>query len=571
MGTLFSALDIARAGLLVAQTQLDVAGHNIANVNKPGFSRQRVDVTTRAPNFTPFGALGRGPALAGIGRLRETFLDTTYRRQVPGFGQARVEAQFYARIEDIFQEPAERGFGRRLTQFFDALNDFANNVEDIPTRVALIEEARAVSASLNEVDQRLRILRTSANEAVRDQVDRVNSLTDRIAKMNLVIRDAELTGRKANDLRDDRDNLIDELAQIVDINVRERDDGQFDIQFSGVFVVNGGKTVALRAAPDAGIDPSRPDLLQVEFVDTGAAAVVRGGELAGALRIRDVELRDLHARFDTLARGLVQAINSLHNQGSGLVNLPGAQSTTGVANADASLATSAGLAFPIQDGSFQILVYDASGNALPPVTVPITASGPVVAQTTLNTLALGITVNPNLTATVADGRIAITPAAGFTFRFANDTSGALTALGLNGLFTGTDARTIGVNPQLESNPGLISSGFSTDPTETGDNSLALAMAALRDAASLDGGTQSILQFYESTVVRVGINARANEDLLVVEEAFVSDLQRRRQEVSGVNLDEEVTSLILFQRAFEASARVITVTDRMLDALVNLGR
>jgi flagellar hook-associated protein 1 FlgK len=565
-------LDIARAGLLVAQTQLDVAGHNIANVNKPGFSRQRVDITTRVPNFTPFGALGRGPALAGVSRLRERFLDTTYRRQVPGFGDARIQAQFYSRIEDIFQEPAARGFGTRLTQFFDALNDFANAVEDVPTRVAVLEEARAVSASLNEVDQRLQILRTSANENVRDQVERINSLTDRIAKMNQVIRDAELSGRAANDLRDDRDVLIDELSEIIDLNVRERDDGQFDIQFSGVFIVSGTKTAALRAVPDASIDPARPDLLQVEFVATGQAAVVQGGELAGALRIRDVELRDLQARFDTLAQNLIQSINDIHNQGSGLNDIGGPlESTNSVTDADASLATGAGLPFAVQDGSFQILLYDANGVAQAPITINLVASGPVPAQTTLNDLALDITVNPNITATVANGRIEITPAAGFTFRFANDSSGALTALGLNGFFQGSDAGSIAVSSHLAENPSLISSGFSTDPAETGDNTAALAMAGLRDLATLEGDTQSILQYYESTVVRVGVNARANEDLLVVEEAFKLDLERRKQEVSGVNLDEEVTSLILFQRAFEASARVITVADRMLDALVNLGR
>lgn len=572
MGTLFSTLDIGRAGLLVAQTQLDVAGHNIANVNKVGYSRQRVDITTRIPNYTAFGALGRGPAISGVNRLRESFLDTTYREQVPGFGDARVQAQFYSRIEDIFQEPNDRGFGTRITQFFDSLNDFANNVEDLPTRVALLEETRAVASSLNDVDQRINILRTSANNTVRDEIEHVNSLVDRIAAINGTIRDAELTGRKANDLRDDRDVLLDELAEVVSVRTRERDDGQVDVLLDGTFIVNGERTSKLQGVLDPTIDPRREDFLRVQFAATGQNALIQSGSLAGAIHIRDVELGDLQTRFDTLAASLIQSINAIHSQGNGTVNYSGpVTSSNAVSDPDASLATDAGLPFNIVDGNLELIVYDSNGQTVgPTLSIPITATGPLAAQTTLNDLALAITVNPNLSASVdANGQLTITPAAGFSFHFANDTSGALVALGLNGLFQGSDARSIRVNQDLVDNPALITSGTSTDAAETGDNTAALAMAALRNAAVVEGGTQTLSEYYESAVVGVGINARANEDLLTVEQAFVDDLSRRRTEVSGVNLDEEVASLILFQRAYEASARVISVTDRMLETLVNL--
>jgi flagellar hook-associated protein 1 FlgK len=574
VGTLFSALDIGRAGLSVAQIQLDVAGHNIANVNKVGYSRQRVDITTRVPNYTPYGALGRGPAVSGIERLRERFLDTTYREQVPGFGEARTQAQFYSRIEDVFQEPDERGFGTRITQFFDALNDFANNVEDLPTRVSMLEETRAVAASLNDVDQRINILRTSANNTVRDEIERVNSLVDRIAAMNGTIRDAELTGRQANDLRDDRDVIIDELAEIVNVRIRERDDGQMDILLDGSFLVNGERTFHLEGELDPTIDPRRPDFLRVQFASSGQPALIQSGSLAGALQIRDVELGDLQDRFDALAASLIQSMNAIHSQGNGNTSYSGPLTTSNaVSDPDASLANGADLPFDLVDGSFQVVVYDASGQeVLPALNIPITTTGPLAAQTTLNDVALAIEVHPNLSATVnSDGQLVITPAAGFSFHFANDSSGALVALGANGLFQGSTAGDIRVNQALVDNPGLLTSGFSTDAAETGDNTAALAMAALRNAAIVDGDTQTLSQYYESAVVGVGINARANEDLLTVEVAFVEDLSRRRAEVSGVNLDEEVTSLILFQRAFEASARVISVADRMLETLISLGR
>src|SRR5690606_26992148 len=95
MGTLFSALNIGRAGLQAAQVQLDVTANNISNVNKEGYSRQRVNLATRLPNFKPYGALGRGPGIEGVERLRESFFDKVYRQQVPGLGKAEVKGNFF--------------------------------------------------------------------------------------------------------------------------------------------------------------------------------------------------------------------------------------------------------------------------------------------------------------------------------------------------------------------------------------------------------------------------------------------------------------------------------------------
>jgi flagellar hook-associated protein 1 FlgK len=120
-------------------------------------------------------------------------------------------------------------------------------------------------------------------------------------------------------------------------------------------------------------------------------------------------------------------------------------------------------------------------------------------------------------------------------------------------------------------PSLLASALSINPLDTGDNRVALAMADIRDGLFLDSGAASINDFYESTIVGIGVNARSNLENVEIERSFVESFQRRRQEVSGVSLDEEVTFLLQFQRAFEASARVVTVTDRMLDSLLAMAR
>src|SRR5690606_22991783 len=209
--------------------------------------------------------------------------------------------------------------------------------------------------------------------------------------------------------------------------------------------------------------------------------------------------------------------------------------------------SAAGLPFDVTPGSFEVHVFDAAG--APVGGTPVTIN--IAAGTTLNDLAAQLSAVPNLTATVnANNELVITADPGFTYSTFDDTSGALTALGANGLFTGVDARTIGVNNAIVNDVRLLASRFSTDPLATGDNSAALAMAAVRNGQFLPNG--SINDAYESLVVEVGVEVKASTDLLAIEQAFVDDIEARRQAAAGVSLDEEATNLILFQRAFEAS-------------------
>lgn len=566
MGTLFSSLDIGRAGLNTAQIQLDVTGHNIASANKVGFSRQRAEIGTRAPLQRPYGQLGRGPFISGVTRLRDAFLDVSYRDQVATRENANIQTNFYSRIEDLFQEPSENGFSTKLNQFFDALNDFANNVEDIPTRVATITEAESLAATLRQNATALEDLRTSANEDVRALVPRINGVAEEIADLNFAIKTLEASGGTANDLRDDRDNLLDELAGLVNIDYRERSDGQVDVLISGEELVNGNRSRRIETVPDGSIDPDRPDFLRIQFANTATEVNVFDGELAGALEQRDVVLGDLVERNDTLAAALIEQVNRIHGQGNGLSNYAVPVSTANPVDDPAAALNAAGLPFNVVDGAFEIVVYDGANNVTETLNIPVTAG-----TTSLNDIAAAINGSANMTATITNGTMTLTPAAGFSYAFANDTANALPALGLNGLFTGTNARNIGVNPLLLDDPSLLSSGTSLDPLVTGDNTIALELAALRNTPVLSANTESIGDYFESTIVKVGIDAGANLDRRDVQIAVLNDLDLRRQEISGVNLDEEVTNLIQVQKAFDASARIITVTDRMLDTLLGIVR
>ncbi len=557
MGTLFSTLDVATSGFRAAQVQLDVAGHNIANVNKDGYSRQRVDLETRMPTALPYGHLGRGVGIDTVRRLRDEFLDISYRQQVPRLGSAEVMSQFYALIEDAFLEPGPDGFGTRINDFFDGLSDFANQVEELPVREIVLTEAEALAGTLNDLAQRFNTLWTNANEEIRNQAPEINSIAERIATLNQRIRVTEFGGHQANDLRDDRDLLVDELARIVNITFTEIDSGEYTILIGSDVLIDSLGFRELEAVANATPNPERPDLVELRFVDTGQLADIQGGELFGAITARDTIIPEVDQRMDTITATIIEQVNRIQNAGNGQLSLTGTVTGTNQVNAPGNVLTGAGLPFTVTPGTFQVTVGAATS------TITITAGS------TLNSLAFDLNAVPGLTATVSGNALQITGAAGFSFAF--DTSNVLSALGVVGLFTGTDARTIAVDSNIQNDPGALSAGYSTNPADTGDNTAALDMAAVQLLQTLDSGTTTINQYYESTVATLGVAARTNLDTLAIEEAFVADFDRRRQDAAGVSLDEEVTSLILFQRAFEASARVINVTERMLDALMSISQ
>ncbi len=564
MGTLFSSLNIARSGLLTAQLQLDTTAHNVANVNTEGYSRQRVELLSRRPITRQFGQIGRGVQVTNIERIRDEFLDLAYREQASGLGNVDIQADYYRLIDGVFLEPGDNGFGTRLGAFFDTLSDFANNVEEFPVREALVSEARQLALSLNQVAGRFYDLRSNANEEIRNMVPEINSITGRIGELNRLIHRAEGNETTANDLRDERDRLLDELSLLVDINYNEDEFGLVSVRVGSEALVEGTLVNEVEAVRDAALDPVRQDLVEIRFVSNGRALPPTEGELAGLIEMRDTVLPLFDDRIDTLATTLIQELNAIHSQGNGLTNLTGTISSTNDVSAATDPLTAAGLPFPVTPGTFDVVVYDAAGT-------PTTTTVTITAATTLNDLATSLNGIANFNASVSGDQIDLSAAAGFSFSFANDNAGVLPALGINGFFTGSDARSIAVNPDVAADLNTLTSGYSLDILDTGDNTAALAMADLRNTLVLDGNSSTLNDYYETTIARLGTDSRSNNETLAVQQTFVSDFSRRRQEVSGVSIDEEVTLLVQFQRAYEASARIVTVTDQMLQTLIGMAR
>ena len=565
MGTLFSALNIGKSGLMTAQVQLDVSAHNVANVNTDGYSRQRAILTTAMAQARSYGQVGQGVTVSDIERVRDEYLDKVYREQVSGLGAAETRDNYFSQIEDLFQEPGESGFGTQLDEFFGVLNDFANNVEEEPVRMSVITGAESLATAMNQMTEELTALQTSANEEIISTVPQINSYAKQISELNVQIVKAEVQGGTANDLRDTRDRLLDELSKLVDVNYRERDDGQVDVNIGGESLITGATYRDLETVRDPSLSATREDLVDIRFVDNGKSVKISDGSLYGALVTRDEDIPAIVDSINTIAKTIIEQVNKINSTGHGQDTLSDVTSSNAASDATVPL-NNAGLPFTMTAGTLDVVTYDSSGTA----TTTSIAIDP--ATMTLDDLVAAINMNvPSVTATVtADNKLNLVADANTTFSFSGDTSNVLVALGVNGMFTGSDAASMSVNQAMIDNPLLLSSSYSTDLDETGNNEAALELAGLQDKLLLGANNSATVnQYYEALIVSVGVSTSANSQQLDIQEAFVKTFEEQRTSVSGVSSDEEAANLTLYQHAYEAAARVISITDSMLTTLLGM--
>jgi flagellar hook-associated protein 1 FlgK len=400
---------------------------------------------------------------------------------------------------------------------------------------------------------------------IQQHIADANELLTQIAELNRQVIAAR-GGPVPNDLLDQRDRMVSDLTQIVGVTAQDRDDGavQLNLTGSGVLLVDGTSVATLRGTVNAATD--------TVDVTAGSVAVPltpRGGALAALLDARNAPtgaVKQAQSDLDTLARSLIVEVNRVHTQGAGLTGFTTLTAASAVTSPAAPL-TSAGLAFPPGGGSFQVIVHDASGAVASTVTVPVTAG-----VTTLADVQAALDADPNLVATISGGRLTLTATASMTFSFGADTAGALTALGLNTFFTGSDARTIALDAQLASDPTKIAAAQvdAAGLAHPGDGANALALARLRTGLLMAGGTQTFTDFYGAIVSGIGAATRSASDAVDRQQSTTQFVQGMQQQAEGVSTDEELISLSQTQTAYAAAARFATTINDVIETLLEMG-
>jgi len=315
-----SLFDIARTALATAQQAMTVTGHNISNVNTPGYSRQEAVLTERPPLNGQPGMTGSGVQATSIRRYVDRFVEqqlTTSKQTLGGLSVSRDEL---FRLQNIFGDSNDQGIGAALSEFFQGLQDVSTSPGESSARSVLLGRAALLASSLNQASSDLTNAKQSLNFQVSQTVTEINSLTKQLAELNGKIITAEVTGQNANDLRDQRQLALNELAQRIDITSIENSTGGLTVFAArGQVVVEGGTQRDLAAVASA----DNGGLFEVGYSTGGTRTVsldqqITSGRLRALLDLRDTTVQGLQDQFDRIAATLSNAVNLIHRQGYGL-------------------------------------------------------------------------------------------------------------------------------------------------------------------------------------------------------------------------------------------------------------
>ncbi len=484
MRTTFGSFNIATSGLFASQRSLDTTSHNIANANTIGYSRQITLQRASIPTYDPTGIVGTGVEAYDIMRIRSSYLDVKYWGQNKTYREWSIKEEQLATLEGVFNEPSNTGIRVVMDEFFTALEELSKQPGDTTCRVAVAEKAKMLTTTINRNGNELINAFRDVNFSVKNKVDEINSLSEQIANLNKHIFGFELGGSTANDLRDQRNVLLDKLSSIVNITVAEipgpNGNSYMDVKIGGITLIDhtSYNKLTTQDRDDAYSDEIEAmgggKISDVVWAGvTGQKVNIQSGELKGLLDIRDgngdgFNYRGIPYYLDKLnefASSFTKKFNEQHNQGVDLNGIPG-----------------------------QNFFYDDGSTAVNCINFKVDPD---------------ITADPNRIAASASG---------------------------NG----------------ESNNDNVELLIKLRETKIGFGTLT--------------GTPD--DFIKSLLSALAVDSNQAKRMASNSQALVDQTDNRRLSESGVSLDEEMTNMVKFQQAYNASARMVTTLDAILDTTVN---
>lgn len=514
MRSTFHAIETAKRSLYTQQAAIQTTGQNVANANSAGYSRQIVNMNATKPieavglthSAVP-GQLGTGVEFSSITRVRDRFLDSQFRDENKNLGSWQVRFETLDKIQTIFNEPSETGLRTVLDNFWAAWTSLSQDPENETGRKIVRESAITLTDTFNQISKQLSDMHADITNNIGSKAEQVNSTTSAIARLNGEIRRIEGLGDDANDLRDQRDLLTDQLSNIVNIQVSETDQG-YNINMGNVSLVAGEASTAVTAD---------------SLGDAFAAGDLSSGEVYGMLFSRDTYVSDYIKQLDTLANSL--------------------------ANGDITITIPAGSVIPEGTVLNGVTYSNVNGNRTLADDLAVTVKG-------LNGLhQLGYTFESPLST-------------GVEF-FTSKDGGPITAANMQ------------LNTTIKNNASKIATSLRTNGTGAselavkGNNTLALLASQLKDtrfiysgAASNGSTTGTLDDYFRSMIGQLGVQSDDADRQYKNQQSLTDYIDSRRQSVSGVSLDEEMSNLIKYQHAYNAAARFMSTIDELLDKLIN---
>lgn len=562
--SLTSALNIGRNALAVQQAAIQVTSNNIANAGNADYTRQTAYLVAGTDyRYQPGIFLGTGVNLQSVNRQIDNALTGRLRAAVSDNTSADTTQTWLARVESVFNALGTNGLSAQMSTFFNAFSKLAGTPQDLGQRQIVVTNGTALAKNITDVRKQLTSLRTDLDERITAQATSLDDYASQVADLNKRITLAESgSNGLANSLRDQRDAIVKKMSELANVSTVE-DGGSLNLFIGSQPLVQGTISRGITVKQTSDSSGVRTELV---FKDDQTPASVTGGEIGGLLDARTVAV-DTTKSLDTLASGLIFELNKLHSSGQGIQGLTKVASSNSVSNINARL-DSAGLPFPVQNGSFVVTVTDKNTGLSTSKLIKVDLGSGTATPTTLSSLASQIT-DSQISASVAGGKLTISAnSPDVTFSFSQDSSNVLAAMGVNTFFTGTNASNIGVNSLVSDNPQFLAAAQNGS---TGDNGTALAIAAIdtKGLDSLDGLT--LRQSYDTLVSGISASVSASKTVAEGTAVVLQTLEAQRESLSGVSLDEESINLIKQQRAFQGAARIISTVDELMQTVLDLVR
>ncbi len=597
MPSILSALQIGTKGLLTSQTAMGTISHNIANTNTEGYTRQRV--ISQSDSSLGFGA---GVSIASIQRVANNRLTDRISEQLGVTGYNTAQYNYTKDMEVIFGLPdSDTSMDKVLNKLFNEMNVLSGSPDSSSQQLNVIQSTLFVTDTLNTMSVDIQNLQSRIDSDIDNEIVTVNSAIVKINDLNNQITEITLTGQNGgnpNDLIDARQRQVSIIAERLSINTTVDNDGRMRIVTdSGRRLVDTSYTQLSRitASPyaDIGVQSVNADGSLSNNTFPILVDKMGSGSIKAMVDIRDNFLPDLNAQIDETAKTIIKEVNLIHSKGTGIppqssfLSGSGVNITSGGSDLFVDLGLTGGT-------SFDISVVDTTNGQ--PISTTLAAGGgttsiaiPAAGPFSLNDLAALINGNADIggavTATVtvdADGNPAIQIAAntaGQGIVMANVTGNPLGEIGMNNLLTGVDATDISVRKDIQTNPSLLATArmrTSDGGVSFNDNQNIIELAQMADsefsfaaAGGLGIQSDSISGYFITVVSNYSVNLADTNDRSDFSDSILNDLKTRLSAESGVNQDEELANILVYQNSFQASARIISIMDEMLQTIINM--
>ncbi len=618
----FAGLNTMYRGVTTNRLSLETTGHNMTNSNVDGYSRQSVNQAAVMPDTIYANGIrqfvGSGVDSLSITRARDVYADKQYWREYADQEYAKTRQTNYQKLEAIFNDSDETGLQNALLQFYQSWVDMSKEASNTSERTAVIEQAGILIDRVKASGKQLQQQITSEYDDIKINVEKVNSITDQIVQLNKAIMAAESAGGMANDLRDERDNLADQLSGFMSISVSENAaNSMYTIVSNGASIVNGITKLDLTVGPvyDDGRQPGIPNPkygitdYNIEIGDTG----VIFDPLSGTLKAEVDAIQEDKEYIDDIARMaafLLTEFNAQHKAGAGMdVYEPntatGSFPATGInffgendpsQYGGATIAGENRVAYIWNEDSQEVRIYKQVHNMGVNtdnnwyVSTEIYNGGTEAGGSwaTLDGINIinALKVSDDITAVDGERKIAA--------RTLYETDEGRTAIAGGGTRM-SHLDLMDLYMTADSAPHTYDVSYITGkdasgnllldhtPNGTADGSNAVLISTLlnledknrtedtglpnyKDKASL--GAASLQSYYNKRMTALGVDSSMMNNTVKSQEDIVEQVTQWRTSVAGVNWDEELTNMIMFQQGYAACSRCLTTMDEMLDRLIN---